>query len=241
MVNSKVLQTAFVALLVACGGEVTDPPGNGGNGGPPSVSLQPDRDNTLFEEPTGALSNGAGDFIFAGRTSTTQLGTIRRGLIRFDIAGSALPAGATIDSVRLRMNMSRTIAGPTTVSLHRVTADWGAAGSDAAGAEGGGAAPETGDATWIHTFFDTDQWTNPGGDFVAGASAGTQVQTTGFYTWASTTMRADVRGWQADAASNFGWILIGDETAETTAKRFDSVDIDNAANRPQLTIFYTRP
>ena len=241
MVNKKIPLTVFITLLIACGGEVTDPPGNGGGGGPPSVSLQPDQDNTLYEEPTGALSNGAGDFIFAGRASTTQQGAIRRGLIRFDIAGSALPAGATIDSVRLRMNMSRTIAGPNTISLHRVTADWGEAGSLAPGAEGGGAAPETGDATWIHRFFDTDQWTNPGGDFVAGASASTQVQTTGIYTWASTTMRADVRGWQADAASNFGWIVIGDETAETTAKRFDSRDIDNTANRPQLTIFYTRP
>jgi len=34
---------------------------------------------------------------------------------------------------------------------------------------GDDAAP--GDATWIHTFYDTEDWDSPGGDFVASPSA----------------------------------------------------------------------
>jgi hypothetical protein len=227
---------------VACGGETTAPPENGGNGEVLSVTLDPDRDNTLYEDPNGALSNGAGEFIFAGRTSLTAQGAIRRALLHFDVTGSAIPAGSTVDSVRLRMNMSRTIAGPATVTLHRVTSDWGEAGSDATGAEGTGTASQTGDATWIHAFFGTAQWATAGGDFVGAAGASREVLTTGPYTWESTaSMVADVQGWLDNASTNFGWILIGDENVDTTAKRFDSRDNSVAANRPKLTIFYSQP
>jgi hypothetical protein len=35
-------------------------------------------------------------------------------------------------------------------------------------------------------------------------------------------MATDVQGWIADPASNFGWILIGDEGQDGTAKMFAS-------------------
>ena len=44
------------------------------------------------------------------------------------------------------MNMSRTIAGPVDVNLHRVLNAWGEGASDAFGQEGGGTAAEAGDA-----------------------------------------------------------------------------------------------
>jgi hypothetical protein len=69
------------------------------------VTLAASRDNTLFEED-GALSNGAGDHIFAGLTKD---GVRRRALIAFDVAG-ALPAGSTISAVTLRLYLSKTQA-----------------------------------------------------------------------------------------------------------------------------------
>ena len=63
-----------------------------------TINIAPDRDNTLFESETGALSNGSGAFFFVGRVEDRNNGLIRRGLLRFDIA-SEIPEGATIESV----------------------------------------------------------------------------------------------------------------------------------------------
>src|SRR5262249_44720578 len=39
--------------------------------------------------------------------------------------------------------------------------------------------------------------------------------------------------------SNFGWLVLGDETTAGSAKKFDSRESTTAANRPALTIDYT--
>ncbi len=64
-----------------------------------TITLQPLRDNTLFSDPAGALSSGAGPHFFVGNNSVSNT---RRGVIAFDIA-SGVPADATIDSVTLRL------------------------------------------------------------------------------------------------------------------------------------------
>ncbi|CAM2070706.1 DNRLRE domain-containing protein [Sulfidibacter corallicola] len=199
------------------------------------ITLTPSRDNTLYESPSGDLSNGAGDHFFAG---TTNGGLVRRGLVAFDIAGN-LPPGAQIQSVQLRMNVSRTVSGAVDVGLHRVTSDWGQGASDADGEEGGGATPQANDATWIHTFFPNQFWDNPGGDFAPTASSSIAVSGNGEYTWGSNpALVGDVQAWVDGGAPNFGWVLVGDESTSRTAKRFDSVENPTAAQRPQLTIVY---
>jgi hypothetical protein len=239
MLTRNVLVIALLAPFLACSEDATEPPPDGDDDTLGSVDLQPDRDNTLYEDSAGQLSNGAGQFVFAGLTNQPQA---RRAALHFDVAGSQIPAGSTIDSVTLTLHMSRTAGGAATVSLHRFTTAWGEAGSNSPGAEGTGTVPESGDATWIHTFFDTGQWSNAGGDFVTAATASTVVQGTGFYTWASSAdMVSDIQDWLDNPASNFGWIVIGDETTPVTAKRFDSRENDVVENRPSLTIFYTRP
>ena len=231
------LALVAVALISACSdpsGPPVEPPVAGAD-----VVLDPAKDNTLFEDPAGALSNGAGQFLFAGMTRDTLS---RRALVQFDVAGGGVPAGAVIDSVQLVLRMDRTIVGDIDVAIHRVTADWGEGSSDADFAEGTGAASQAGDATWIHRFFDTQAWTTPGGDYVAAPSA---TQTVGdvvrTYAWGSTpTMVADVQGWLDQPGTNFGWIIIADESTHTTAKRFGSRE-EAEANRPKLRIFYTEP
>ncbi len=204
---------------------------------PTTITLTPSKDNTLYESATGATSNGAGDFFFVGRTNQAS-DSIRRGLIAFNFG--SIPAGATINSVSLKLNMSKTPGGSTTVALHRLTADWGEGTSNANANEGGGASSTTNDATWIHRFFSSSNWARAGGDFAATASATQSVGGFGSYTWNSTAqLVADVQGWVNTSSTNFGWVILGDESTGQTAKRFDSKENGTAANRPELTVDYT--
>ncbi len=202
------------------------------------VVLNPVRDNTLYQTADGSLSDGSGDYLFVGRVGSNGGGTIRRALLKFDIPGT-IPPTATITSVTLTMNMSKSNAASQTISLQKLTADWGEGTSNANSNEGSGAPSSTNDATWVHRFFPSTSWTKAGGDFASTVTASTQVNAVGSYSWGSTTqMVADVQGWLANPSSNFGWILIGNESTNSTAKRFDSRENSTAANRPKLTVTY---
>ena len=200
------------------------------------TNLPISKDNTLYEDAEGDVSNGAGDYFFAGSTGG---GSIRRGLIAFD--SSVVVTGSNIISATLTLHMSKSIAGDETVELRRVTQDWGEGSSDASAEEGRGTTATSGDATWRHTFYDTDMWTAPGGDFVGTSSATAVVGSTGFYTWSGAGIVADVQGWVNAPGDNFGWILLGNESTTTTAKRFDTHDHSSEARRPVLTVVYEVP
>jgi spore coat protein A len=201
------------------------------------VTIGASRDNTIYSE-SGAESNGAGDSIFAGRTKD---GPIRRALIRFDVAG-AVPAGSFVSSVTLTLYLSRTRTQDQTVSLHRLSADWGEGTSEAPGEEGGGAPATPGDATWTQRFYPSTPWSTAGGSFVGTASGATIVGgNTGFYGWSSAGMATDVQSWLDTPAANFGWILLGNEAATRVVKRFESRDSNDAARRPALTITFIPP
>ena len=210
--------------------------------GPNSVSaamigINPSKDNTLYEynSSEGDLSNGAGFHFFAGENAMNE---IRRGVLAFDIAGN-VPPGSTITAVTLSLNMSMTAFGtPRTVELHKLLADWGEGTSHASGGEGMGAPATPNDATWRHRFYDTIFWTTQGGDFSATVSASQSVGPVGQYTWSSAQMIADVQSWLDNPATNFGWLVLGDESAGATAKRFDTRE---SASPPVLTIVYTEP
>jgi len=204
------------------------------------VTIGSSKDNTLYENPAGTTSNGAGEHMFVGRTNQVS-NSIRRALFAFPIS-SSIPAGSTITGATLTLSMSRTISGSHLVHLHRVTADWGEGASDAGGNEGGGAPAMANDATWLHRFFDTVTWSTPGGTYSPTPSASQVVGGVGFYTWGSTpAMVSDVQQWLDDPASNFGWILIGNESTGLTSKRFDTKENLNPVSRPQLTVVYQPP
>lgn len=196
------------------------------------VVLEAVADNTIYQDNT-SNSNGAGDFIFAGNNGGNSP---RRALIRFDL--SSIGANATIDQVTFTAFLSQGNAASVNVSLHRLTADWGESTSNAPGGEGGGDAAADGDATWLENFFGSSNWAVPGGDFVVNPSATMVIdETLGSYQWSSTGLRDDVASWLDGSQSNFGWILIGDESGPGTAKRFNSRD--NVANSPFLTVHFT--
>lgn len=199
------------------------------------VTLQPVADAALYEQAAGTLANGAGAYLFAGNTVSSD---IRRSVLRFDLA--AVPPGSTIDAVELTLNMSRSIAPTEDVGLHRVTTDWSEGPSIAPGEEGQGATSVAGDVTWLHTNYDTALWTSPGGDFDAAPSATAAVAGLGYYTWGSTAgLVADVQSWIDAPATNFGWMLVGNEASGTTAKRFDSRENAGVGVQPELRVVFT--
>ena len=221
--DHKLFALAIAATLGALGGSLA-------NAG--IVNINPSKDNTLYEyDPLdGDRSNALGFHFFAGETGMNEL---RRGVLAFDIAGS-VPPGSTITAVSLSVNMSRTPTSTVYVmELHKLLADWGEGTSVAPGEEGDGAPATPNDATWRHRFFDTIFWSAQGGDFSATVSASQMVGQVGQYTWSSAQMVADVQGWLDNPASNFGWLMLGDETAIATAKRFDTRE---SASPPMLTI-----
>jgi hypothetical protein len=201
------------------------------------ANISPIKDNTLYQydAAVGDLSNALGQHFFAGETG---MGDLRRGVLAFDIVGN-VPAGSTILGVTLSLNMSRTASNTArTVELHKLLADWGEGTSLASGDEGQGAPATPNDATWRHRFFDTIFWTTEGGDFSAAVSASQSVGPLGVYTWSSSQMRADVQSWLDDPPSNFGWLVLGDESEIATAKRFDTRE---SASPPVLTIQFRPP
>ena len=159
-------------------------------------------------------------------------------MIGFDIA-AGLPAGATVTGVSLTLNMSRTVAGNADIGLLRVLADWQEGQAIASGNGGSGADADQGDVTWTQRVFKSLDWNTPGGDFFPAASATTSVGGIGSYTWVSTSqLVADVQRWLDDPASNFGWLLQGDESKSRTAKRFDTKENAVETNRKVLLVEY---
>jgi hypothetical protein len=81
-----------------------------------STTLTSIKEATLYEDATGALSNGAGQHLFAGSKGA---GHSIRGLVAFDVAGK-VPAGMTLTAVKLRLTMSAASSNSAqTMGLHR--------------------------------------------------------------------------------------------------------------------------
>lgn len=203
------------------------------------VQIECGKDNTIYDEGY-PVSNGAGHFLFAGNTNN---GVKRRAIIWFDVA-KHLPAGAVIEDVRVQLYMSKSQVGTRVNSLHRALSDWGEGASDAPNEEGMGADSEPGDASWFHTFFDSEFWNTPGGDFVAEPSASANVAGVGYYNWQSQGLIDDVRMWLDDPSQNFGWFIIGAEPPlGGSAKRYDSRDRTGVSRegitRPKLFVTYS--
>ncbi len=222
------------AGLVACAWLLTPGVATGD-----SVVLGPTKDNTLYEDGAGSLSNGAGPLLFAGRTGPSGGDRALRAVLEFDVAGN-VPAGATVTSATLGMNLAGAppTFTPATVTLHRALAEWGEGSSFATTGSGAPATP--GDATWIHTFHATSFWIAAGGDYLAAPSASQNVLALGPYSWSSAQLAADVQLFLDQPDENHGWLVIGDESGGS-ARRFDSRESATPALRPQLTVVFDEP
>ena len=202
-----------------------------------TVTIPAQRDATLIEDPNGALANGAGAAIFAGRTNQADDG-LRRALLRFDLTPESASAGLSPISIEsVAVVLTNTMSGdvaPREFRLHRMLADWGEGPS--VGNGGIGAPAEAGDATWVHAFYPDVFFLHNGAQFDGEPSARLVVEGPGVYRFEGDGLRRDLAAWLREPDRNFGWILIGDETRPRTARSFGSREHPVPALRPVLEI-----
>ncbi len=201
-----------------------------------STTINPVKDNSIYADFT-SNSNAIGS-LYAGNNGNSQP---RRALLAFDVANN-VPSGATVTSAVLNLHLNQS-ASPNnaTLSIYPLNQNWGEGSSTQSGTGGKGEAATTGDATWLDSYYAATSptpWGTAGGSYSPTASASATVGSTlQYYTWSAAQMATDVQSWLTTPASNFGWILLGDETASGTARVFDSREA--AANvQPTLQINY---
>jgi hypothetical protein len=208
-----------------------------------TITLRPSADTTLHEYfPENNL--GAQVYFNAG---TTQNGPRTRGLMEFDIAG-ALPAGATINSVSLTLEVvGQPVDGdtPSNFGLHRMLVDWGE-GTGSGNPPTLGRAALPGEADWTHRFAQSPMtWAAPGGlagtDFVAAFSGDTFIYGVNFspYVFGSTaTLVSDAQEWLDHPELNFGWMMLTESEGDIfSARRFASRE--DPFRAPLLEIDFT--
>ncbi|HYE63678.1 MAG TPA: DNRLRE domain-containing protein [Phycisphaerales bacterium] len=209
-----------------------------------TASLTPDKDNTLFEMlGLPDLSSGQGDLFAGGIAQQNELGNAyrRRSLLHFNL--SSIPAGATITSATLRIQVTKTIAGTYQFDLYRMLADWGEGASNAGG-QGTGTNAAAGDATWNYRFFGdaSSAWATPGGDFSPDIRGTAMIGGIGNYTFTGAGMVADVQAWVNGNQPNYGWMMTSHfEFLTSIAKRISSGEASNVSARPTLIVNYTVP
>jgi PKD repeat protein len=215
--------------------------------GATTVMLQASQDNTIYETfepgptPVNFRNNnyGAGLDMVAGNTISRGP---RRALVRFDV--SSVPASSVIQSAQLQLTNTSPdavgqLTGTQTFSIRRITNSW-TEGTTATGTAGQGGAVTGNGSTWNHRSTSPNiAWTLPGGDFAA--SSGTIQITDASQAFTSSDLGSDVQGWLTTPATNFGWILIGNEAATKTVKWFATRESPNAAARPKLTVVFRPP
>ncbi|NJK88632.1 MAG: DNRLRE domain-containing protein [Myxococcales bacterium] len=202
------------------------------------VRIPAQADVTIYEDDQD-FANALGSRIFAGNNNN---GDARRALVLFDVSGS-VPVGSEILGVRLEMYVERTVADLVPIALHRVTASWVEGPASARGEGGGqGVLAETGDVTWLHRRFVTQLWQTPGGDFVAAPTASQMVgEAEQMFAWTSPEMIDDVASWLETPDANYGWILIGNESRNSTTKAFSSAQAVDDLLRPTLIVDFVPP
>lgn len=205
-----------------------------------TVSLQASADGGMREWVPTELGGGSPNYR-VGTLDTTRGGATRnRIVIQFDVA-SALPAGATITAVQLRVNVLRAVDTESRLfHLRRVLVPWTEpavswetrdAPSIAWGAAGG--------------LIETDYADTSSGVTMLGNPSAWDVPTP--FTWISTPeMVANAQAWLDNPAANFGWIIMLDDEATARTARLlasrEHNDIDGGTNgRPRLEVTFTAP
>ncbi len=236
-----------------------------------NTMIKPEADST---EPL--HSNGAGNFFSAGLTKLGTSGKTHRGLLQFDL--SEIPSGAIIKQAALKLYVvevaKRGYQYDRSFWLARVpdlgAVGWGEGTSNAdifTKGQGDGLDATAGDATWLDKQYPSVPWPTGmegvlGDDPATFDPADAAGIVPGYTDPASTpvlldwqhddpahAMLADIQAW-VDGASNFGWVLVGEEAfvnpdgEDNSSKRsFASREyVDDAGSStfygPVLTVTY---
>jgi spore coat protein A len=193
-------------------------------------------DNILYQDAAGAISNGMGQYLYVGNNASG----IRRGLVKFVL--DSVPQHAELVGGRVQLYCNSSAGSPFPVSVQKLLQDWGEGNSDANGNEGSGASAAPGDATWIHSYFDTINWVVVGGYFDTTITAVTEVDAANvLYSWDSPQLLNDVEYWLNNPDKNYGWIFKGDESTTGNSKRFSSAQNGDPTEDPRLVLEFVVP
>ncbi len=214
--------------------------------GATTVMLEASQDNTIYETvevgpPIVNLQSnnyGGGFDMVAGNTISRGP---RRALLRFDV--SSVASTSVIQSALLQLTNTSPSAvgqltGMQTFSIRRISNSW-TEGTTATGTAGQGDPAQGGGASWLRRTSPATSWSTPGGDFAA--QTGTILVTDASQAFTSTELKTDVQGWVAAPATNFGWILIGNEGVTKTVKWFATRENPTVTARPKLTVIFRPP
>jgi hypothetical protein len=198
-------------------------------------TLQAELDNTLYEDPDGALSNGLGRFMFAGMNPD---GRLHRAVLKFDVAGP-IPADNTILDATLTLYNNQSGFFPARAGIYRALASWGEGTSLAVGETG---EPSTdGDATWKHRFYPDTEWTNLGGDFEAEPSATELIRGAGFVDWPEAGTISDVGFWLKNPTENHGWVIANDDSIKHfSTRQYPAPGEEERDRRPTLVVTHAK-
>ncbi len=177
------------------------------------VSSYTGTQDTTISAATPGTGNGASSTVTIGGASA------KTGLIRFDsLFGNGpgqIPLGSTIHSASLRVNVTTGTTAESTITLHRVLANWSEASTW--NMLGNGLSR---DDVEVATVADS---------LVTGTTA------TGFQT--ITGLEESLQAW-SDGETNNGWALFGDHTSAWT---FRSSEGATSTQRPMLIVDFTPP
>ena len=204
----------------------------------------PAADTSLLEV---SPSNNLGGY-FGMNSGTTQNGPRTRALMRFDL--SSLPTNTVVQSATLTVHVTQQpIDGYdfTAFGLHRMFRPWGEGDKIPVTQPGQGVPATAGEATWLHAFYPTNQWTEPGGqpgtDYSSIESSFEIIYDVAGspYIFPSTPeLVDDVQAWINKPATNHGWMFrCADELPRFTARRFGTRE--DADNAPLLELKYLVP
>ena len=204
----------------------------------------PAADTSLLEV---SPSNNLGGY-FGMNSGTTQNGPRTRALMRFDL--SSLPTNTVVQSATLTVHVTQQpIDGYdfTAFGLHRMFRPWGEGDKIPVTQPGQGVPATAGEATWLHAFYPTNQWTEPGGqpgtDYSSIESSFEIIYDVAGspYIFPSTPeLVDDVQAWINKPATNHGWMFrCADELPRFTARRFGTRE--DANNAPVLELKYLVP
>ncbi len=215
--------------LAADGGSSSVPDAGNPQNSTPDAGTPPVTTTLTFgERPTDDVTGVTTDtFIEADKPNTAFGDDVnvsvdadpeQHGLLRFDL--SALPAGATIDSAVLEVNVNNPVETGELL-FYRLLEDW-----------------EELEATWNNRR-KGQRWTAPGAAPPMSAfplsQASLAARDTGLYT--VTLPPSLVQSWVDQPSSNFGVVMIS-TSPDGRGGVFDSRDSDNTTLRPQLTIIF---
>jgi hypothetical protein len=192
-------------------------------------------DSSLYGDDTDG-NNGGGDWLHVGLTGS---GAVRRAVIRFDT--SAINSAAIVSEVTLSLRADADGGTADNHALHSLTSSWVEGTGIGTGTGGGqGGQVVAGSVTWDSREHGTTLWTSGGGDFSPTPSAiiaAPNTCVTGVWTdnTAGDGMVADVQDWIANPGNNLGWLVLGDESATFTARRYISSE-QGGVNAPELSI-----